>query len=233
MRNKFISITQSLRLPSICVLCNQFHHNSLAVCDECIALIPVLGPSCTNCAYPLFNSDYPVCGYCIKNPPHFDSTTIIYRFEEPLRSLLHRFKYRNELYLGPFLGQLILNAWQQNPTKPQCLLPVPMYPKKIKARGFNQTMILTRFLAKRLAIPYDFSHCKKIKNTPSQAQLDGKERINNMREAFKVKKLPYTHVALIDDLLTTGSTANELAANLKNSGVEKVELWSCARTIKK
>jgi len=198
-----------------------------------MGLIPLLGPSCHHCAFPLFDNAFAVCGYCIKKKPYFDTSTIAYSFEEPLRSLLHRFKYHNELYLGPFLSQLILNAWRHMPTYPQCLIPVPMHRQKIKSRGFNQTAILTRIIAKRLQIPYDLYFCKKIINTQPQAQLDGTKRRNNLQGAFTVCTLPYTHVALIDDLLTTGNTANELAHTLKKSGVERVELWCCARTVPK
>lgn len=234
MRQKLLSITQSIRLPSICVLCNQFHKNTLAVCSECITLMTPLGSSCRHCAFPLYDSQHLVCGYCIKQPPHFDSTTVAYRFEEPLRSLLHRFKYHHGLYHGPFLGQLIINAWQQKPTRPQCLIPVPMHPQKLKSRGFNQAAILVRLLAKKLQIPYDLSSCQKIVNTLAQAQLDGDKRALNMRGAYKIKELPpYTHVALVDDLLTTGSTANELAKMLKKSGIARVEVWCCARTVNK
>lgn len=233
MRNKLLSIAQSLRLPAICILCNQFHNYSLAVCHECIALMPRLGISCSRCAFPLSDNKYAWCGHCIKKTPHFDSVTIGYRFEDPLRSLVHRFKYQNELYLGAFLTQLILNTWQKQPTYPQCLIPVPMHPQKIKTRGFNQTVIFARLLSKKLGIPYDIRYCKKIINTPAQVQLDRVQRTHNLRGAFSSQPSPFEHVALIDDLLTTGSTANELANNLKLSGVQQVELWCCARTVKK
>lgn len=232
MRQQLLSIAQTIRLPSICVLCKQFHCNRRSVCSECMALLPAIGASCTYCAYPLPDDHYLVCGYCIKNPPYFDSATIAYRFEEPLRSLIHQFKYQEGLYLASFLGQLILNAKEKNASPdPECLIPVPMHPKKIKQRGFNQTLLLTRFLAKKLQINYDVAHCHKRVNTPPQAQMDRKKRAKNLREAFSVSKIPYQHVALIDDLLTTGSTLNELAKQLKGAGVTRVDIWCCARTV--
>lgn len=230
MREKLRSIARSIRLPSICVLCNQFHCNISAVCMPCIELMPLLGYTCKHCAYPLFDGDYLVCGQCIKNTPHFDKTITAYRFEEPLRSLLHQFKYQQKLYLTSFLSQLIINAWEEERIKPQCLIPMPMHPQKIKTRGFNQTVLLTRTLAKKLEIPMDLSSCQKVINTIPQAQLDGEDRPHNIRGAFHVSAMPYQHVALIDDLLTTGSTANELAITVKKTGVERVDLWCCART---
>lgn len=231
MRHKLLSIAQSMRLPSICVLCNQFHANRTAVCSFCMGLLPRLGTCCHHCAHPLFTDDYPICGLCIKNPPFFDEAVVSYSFTEPLRSLLHQFKYYNKLYLGSFFSQLILNGWQQTQPHPQCLIPVPMHAQKIKARGFNQTIILTRLLARKLKIPANFTQCKKIINTAAQANLTREERQKNVRGVFQVKPVPYEHVALVDDLLTTGSTANELARSLKNAGVKRVDIWCCARTI--
>lgn len=231
MFQKLLSITQSLRLPSICILCNQFHKSSTAVCSYCSSFIKPLGPACRNCAYPLPDSTYFKCGQCIKNPPSFDTAYIAYRFEEPLRSLLLRFKYHNSLYLGAFLSQLMINAIPQTTMSSQCLIPVPMHPGRLKKRGFNQAVVLTRLLARRLNLPYDLESCTKIINTAPQASLDGKQRQTNLRKAFHTKPLPYQHIILVDDLLTTGSTANEVAKTLKKSGVQQVDIWCCARAV--
>lgn len=233
MRDKLLSIAQSIRPPAICVLCNQFHKRTLALCDFCIQLLPALENACRQCAYPLADPTYPLCGHCIKTPPSFDAATIAYRFEEPLRSIVHQFKYKDGLFLGSLLTELIIKAWEKNPTHPQCLIPVPMHPKKLKQRGFNQAVILTRLLSKRLGLPKDLNSCKKIINTPPQALLDSQKRIQNIKDAFSVNKIPYNHIALVDDLLTTGSTANELAHSLKQFGVERVEIWCCARAVNK
>lgn len=233
MRQKFVSITQKLRLPSLCILCNQFHKDSLAACSFCIGIIKTLGTACTLCACPLPDDLYLQCGQCIKKPPFFDKAIVIHTFEEPLRSLLHQFKYHNGLYLTRLLCHLMLQAWQQNPSPTQCLIPVPMHPLRLRKRGFNQAALLAKSLAQHLNLPYDFSSCQKIINTLPQAQLNSDERQTNLKRAFFSKALPYQHVTLIDDLLTTGSTANELAIILKKQGVQRVDLWCCARTIKK
>lgn len=231
MRQKLLIVSQSLRLPSICTLCNQFHKSRLAVCDPCLDLLIPLGPACQYCAYPLPDADYLICGRCIKKRPHFDRAFITYQFEEPLRSLLHHFKYYNGLYLSSFLSHLIVQSVQNNPSKPQCIIPVPMHPQRIKLRGFNHAAILARSLAKKFQLPCDVTSCQKIINTAPQASLDGEQRQKNLRHAFRTTKLPFQHVALIDDLLTTGSTANELALTLKQAGVKQVDVWCCARTV--
>lgn len=233
MRQKIWSLTQSLRLHSICLLCNQAHNRKMAVCAHCIKLMPSLGSRCRHCAYPLADTHFPVCGHCIKKTPYFDRTLINYTFEEPLRSLLHQFKYHQGLYLNSFLSHLILSAIPSDVAMPQCLIPVPMHPQRIKQRGFNQAAVLARSLAKKLQLPCDLFSCQKILNTKPQAGLDKKQRKKNLRHAFIVSTLPYQHVAIIDDLLTTGNTANELACTLKKSGVKQVDVWCCARTIDK
>ncbi|KTD57278.1 ComF family protein [Legionella shakespearei] len=233
MRQKIISITRSIRLPSICTLCNQFHKSTLAVCAECIQLMSRLGCRCVQCAYPLPDDGYLICGHCIKNPPHFDATFIAYSFEEPLRSLLHQFKYYNGLYLANLFCHLMVQAWDTDRPKPQCLIPVPMHPSRLKARGFNQAAILTKLLARKLSLPFDLTSCKKVINTAPQAGLDSEQRQKNLKGVFHTAPMTYEHVALVDDLLTTGSTANEIAFSLKNAGVKRVDVWCCARTIVK
>jgi ComF family protein len=233
VRQKLLIVTQGLRLPSICILCNQFHKGLLAVCSPCIDLLPQLGIACQHCAYPLPNTDYLVCGHCIKKQPYFDRVLITYQFEEPIRTLLHRFKYHNGLYLASFFSHLIINSVHHVHNKPQCLIPVPMHPHRIKQRGFNHAAILAKSVSKKLEIPCHLNTCQKMINTAPQASLNQKQRHKNLHQAFKAQPLPYHHVALIDDLFTTGSTANELALTLKNKGVEQIDVWCCARTVAK
>lgn len=229
MRQTLISITQKLRLPSICRLCQQLYKGPHAVCSSCIQFIPPLGNRCQTCAMPLPLSDFLICGHCIANPPHVDQVHVAYPYEEPLRGLLHDFKYQNGLYLRSFLCHLMLKALPS--TKAQCLIPIPMHPHRLKQRGFNHAAILAKTLAHHLTIPCDFKICKKIINTVPQATLNSQERKKNLRHAFSVKPSHYQQVILVDDLLTTGATANELAITLKKQGVTKVDLWCCARTL--
>lgn len=231
MRHKIASITQRLRLPSICTLCNQYHHEHLAVCAKCYHHIPLVGPACYHCALPLPDGDFLICGHCCKKKPFVDQAIAAYRFEEPLRTLLHEFKYHEGLYLCSFLATLILNAIPPAAHNTQCLIPVPMHPKRLRQRGFNQAAEITKQLAQRLKLPYDLSNCKKIINTVPQASLNAEQRRKNLQQAFHTPALPYQHVTLVDDLLTTGSTVNELANMLKKQGVTRVDVWCCARVI--
>lgn len=231
MRKTIASISQKLRLQSICHLCKQYHYQPLALCEHCMNSLIPLGPACSCCANPLPNSDFLICGACIKHKPDFDEVLVAYRFEEPLRTLIHEFKYYQGLYLAKTLTTIIQHALLNNTQKPDCLIPIPMHPSRLRTRGFNQAAVLCKLLAKQLKLPYNLRHCQKIVNTATQATLSRKERRTNLERTFQVKPLPYAHVALIDDLITTGSTANELAALLKKSGVARVSVWCCARTI--
>jgi ComF family protein len=169
---------------------------------------------------------------CIKQKPYFDKAYIDYEYTEPLRSLLHQFKYANALYLAGFFSQLMFNSIHKMTPKPQCLIPVPMHPKRLKSRGFNQAVVLSKLLAKSLHIPYNLNCCKKIKNTSAQASLSQEERRKNLKSAFSVASLDYQHVLIVDDLLTTGSTVNEIAFLLKQCGVQRVDVCCPARAVR-
>ncbi|RUR10212.1 ComF family protein [Legionella septentrionalis] len=226
------SITQILRLPSICTLCNHYHYGAFAVCNDCIKLLQPIKQACQLCALPLQGEDtFLICGYCCKQKPYFDEAVAAYHFEEPLRTLLHEFKYREGLYLATLFTELMLEKIPRRMTDSQCLLPVPMSTARLRMRGFNQAVELTKRLSKRLQIPYKLDLCRKIKETAAQASLNSKQRQKNIRGAFMVKAIQYKHVTLVDDLLTTGSTANELARALKKQGVEQVDVWCCARAV--
>lgn len=229
MRHKIASITQMLRLPAICGLCNQYHPGPLAICAQCTALLKPLGPACQYCALPLPDATFLTCGHCCRKKPYVDKVITAYCFEEPLRTLLHEFKYRKGLYLSTFLTSLMLHALPQGKYVTEHLIPVPMHPQRLRQRGFNQAAELAKQLSHRLKLPYDLSYCRKIVNTASQAGLNAQARRKNLRHAFQAKSGNDQHVTLVDDLLTTGSTANELARVLKNQGVQQVDLWCCAR----
>lgn len=226
------SITQrlkQLRLPRSCALCTLYHDGFDAICHMCRTFLIPIPFACSYCALPLPKGRFLICGQCIQKKPYFDETTAPYAFEEPLRTLLHEFKYHRGLYLKSFLSKLIMNNLPTHAINTECLIPVPMHIEKLRQRGFNQAAELAKYIGKALNIPYDLHRCEKIIPTPSQAGLNASQRHRNLLNAFQIAALPYKRVTLVDDLLTTGSTANELAKTLKNQGVEHVSVWCCAR----
>ncbi|MCX7116705.1 MAG: ComF family protein [Legionellales bacterium] len=231
MRRIIASISHVLRLSSICLICEQYHPGHLALCEACLHLLIPIEHACTHCALPLPEGQFLVCGPCSQKTPLVDRTYAPYRFEEPLRSLIHSFKYHEGLYLSSFLASLMMTSIPLEAQKTECLIPVPMHPQRLKERGFNQSAELTKHLGRHFNIPYELAHCKKIRNTLPQASLNANERLKNLREAFQANPLPYHHITLIDDLFTTGCTVNELALVLKKQGVKRVDVWCCARVI--
>ena len=123
----------------------------------------------------------------------------------------------------------MMQAFDSQATLADCIMPIPLHSKRIQQRGFNQAAELAKLLAKKLTIPYDATICKKITNTSPQVGLNAEERRKNLRHSFSAKPTSYHYVLLIDDLITTGSTANEMAKVLKKQGVERVDVWCCAR----
>ena len=228
--DKINSIPHLLRLKTPCALCRRLHKGKFPVCTFCQNTLIPLGPACTHCATPLFETKSHICGHCIKKKPALDHVFAAYRFEEPLRTLLHDFKYREHLHLDKFLISLMQKSHAAEPYLTECLMPVPSHKKRLQKRGFNHTVILAKHLAKHIQRPCLTSHIKKIVDTPSQARLDAPARHRNIQNTFQIKALPYKHITLIDDLITTGSTANELALQLKAQGVRRVDLWCIAKT---
>lgn len=220
-----------LHLPAMCRICHQYHYNRYAICQGCISLLEPLGPACLVCANSLPQTNPSICGACAVNPPVLDRVFTAYRYTEPLRTLLHAFKYEAALYLTSLLCFLILQAiTHNNPT--ECLIPIPLHKQRIRTRGFNQAAVLTRHLSEVLKKPYLLQACTKILPTVAQASLNAKQRQTNLLHAFQAKNIPYHHVTLIDDVYTTGATANEVANTLKQAGVQRVDLWCCARADK-
>lgn len=229
MRKKLASIAQRLKLPAICPLCNQYHRNNTALCLSCFSSILSTGAACTICANPLPDGIPGLCGLCIKQKPWFDEVWVSHPFEEPLRSLIHRFKYNQGLYLAKTLVSLMEKDFPED-TKPDYLIPVPLHPERLKIRGYNQAAILTQLLSRKYNIPYRLNLCRKVINTAPQATLPSEERKKNLQKAFSVKPFQAQHIVIVDDLLTTGSTVNELARLFRKNGVDRISVWCCART---
>lgn len=211
--------------PAICLLCRRAYQRGHAVCQPCLNQFPKLQNPCPQCGMP---NTHGLCGQCIKQKPQTDGLWVAYPFIEPIRTLIHQFKYQKGLYLSKLLSELICHS---HPPRPDCLIPIPMHPKRLHQRGFNQACLLSQQLSKRLKLPCDFVHCQKIKDTAPQAGLSLNTRKKNLDNCFSTQALQYDYVALVDDVYTSGATANALAKALKKSGVKRVDVWCVARTV--
>ncbi|WPL11809.1 MULTISPECIES: ComF family protein [Thiorhodovibrio] len=143
------------------------------------------------------------------------------------------FKFRQRLHLGRLFGQLLAEAavWQSGPSLPELLIPVPLHSKRLRERGYNQSLEVARVIGRELKIPVDSRVVERAWATPPQLSLAREERLANVRDAFRVPRpLQARHVAIIDDVVTTGATAGELAGVLHQAGAERVDVWAIART---
>jgi len=174
-----------------------------------------------------------LCGACLRRPPAFDAATALLHYRAPADYLIQRLKFSGELAVASLLADLLADkiAARTAPL-PDLLIPVPLHPTRLRTRGFNQATELTRPLGRRLAVPVDHRLCQRDRPTEPQSLTPLRQRRRNLHGAFSMRsKQPVnSHVAIIDDVLTTGHTADELARVLRCAGVVQVEVWVIARS---
>jgi ComF family protein len=172
-----------------------------------------------------------VCGRCLKQPPPFDHTVAAFSYQFPLDKLIQALKFRERLILVSFLAEALT---RRITTRPDCIVALPLHPARLRERGFNQSLLLARRISRRLDIPLLADVCERVRNTPPQSSLPWKERDKNMRQAFACKPgidVRGKHVAVVDDVMTTGASIGELARALKQAGASEVSAWVVARTL--
>ena len=225
-------------LPNACLLCDgSTSHTHAPICPACLADLPYLQRQshlCQTCALPLAVAA-PLCGHCLHEPPAFSQCQIPFLYGHPIDALIHRFKYQRQLSSGRLLAELMAEQLQQqNARMPDFLVPVPMHWQRRWQRGFNQTEVLAQQLAKHFALEL-LDACRAPLPTHSQQGLGRAERLKNLRRTFapnpKAKpKLQQAHIALVDDVVTTGATARCLSELLRKQGAQQVDIWALART---
>jgi ComF family protein len=170
------------------------------------------------------------CGACLTGPPAYDRICAAYAYAFPVDALIHSFKYRGNLALARVLAGPLAQA--ASPTV-DALVPMPLSRARLRERGFNQAQELARHIARACNVPLLERACRKVADTPPQAALPWGERARNVRRAFVCDaNLSGLRVAVVDDVVTTGATLNELARNLKRAGAVHVTGWVVARTLR-
>lgn len=228
MLKTLITGLRALATEQDCFLCGCTA--SQAVCAQCVAAMPPLPPArCPQCALPTLEST--LCGRCLSSPPYYDATIAALAYGDPLDQALQAFKYRHALGLGPFLAEL-LDAAIGPTIAVDLLVPMPLARERLAERGFNQALELARPIAARRQIRLDAQIVKRTRDTPPQMALPWKERARNIKGAFAcTTPLDGLHVAVVDDVMTTGATLDELARALKRAGAATVSNWVVARTL--
>jgi ComF family protein len=212
-----------------CLLCGANTHAGLC-CAACDAELPRLADvHCPICALPTLDGS--VCGECLKQPPPFDHAVAAFSYDFPLDKLIQSLKYRERLILVNYLADAVVKRVN---TKPDYLVALPLHPGRLRERGFNQSLLLARRISRQLGIPLLPDACERVRNTPPQSSLPWKERDKNMRQAFICKPdadVRGKHIAVVDDVMTTGASIGELARALKQVGAREVSAWAVARTL--
>lgn len=221
---------QRFLYPPHCLLCGQPGRDGRDLCLGCQAELPWLTQACRGCGAPL-PGDGPRCGACLRRPPPFEASFIPFAYRPPLDRLILQLKFQRQLAVAPLLGGLMAEALARDAVaRPEALLPVPMHPARLRERGFNQAMELARVLSRHSQIPLQAHLAIRQRHTAMQTRLDGQARRRNLHNAFAVDASPLpSHIALVDDVVTTGSTVSELARTLRQAGVARVDVWACAR----
>lgn len=217
--------------PPACLLCGDPGGDELDLCPGCRSDLPVLEHPCPGCGRPLPHATGTYCGSCQKKPLPFDACRVPFIYAPPIDYLVQAFKFHRRLEAGRLLAQLLTRQFE-GVAPPECLVPVPLHPSRLRERGFNQAVELARPLARQMGVPLETDRCRRIKRTDTQSQLSRDERRRNLKNAFRVDwPAPPRRVAIVDDVLSTGTTAGELARELKSAGVEEVEVWVVARAV--
>jgi ComF family protein len=220
---------QRFLLPLRCLLCGAAGAQGVDLCADCAAELPRNHSCCARCALPLA-TPAAMCGECQRHAPPWDAAWAPFRYGWPLDRLESRYKFGADLAAGRVLSTL----WQREPCPvalPQCLLTVPLYRRRLRQRGYNQALELARPLARALGVPLRHEVLQRTRSTEAQTELDAISRRRNVRGAFALRagiELP-THVAILDDVMTTGATLAECARVLKRARVQRVDVWALAR----
>ncbi len=221
--------------PPRCVLCNSPGFDDMDICEACYRDLPWTGSACTQCAIPLarHGGDLLRCGQCLKTPPAFDRSLSLFSYEKEAVTLIRQLKFNEKLAYSRLLGIMLAEAIGKYSIElPDVIMPVPLHKKRLKQRGFNQSIELARPVANTFNIPLDIRSVKRKRDTQSQTALHKQQRRNNIRAAFEiVEPLSVQHVAVVDDVVTTTSTVNEMARILKRAGARRVDVWSIARAV--
>lgn len=231
--HNWLHIIQKRLLPATCILCgNSGGHAEQDICEPCYQHLPRTVLCCYQCAEILeTQSSWPMlCGRCLSHPPAYNRAFAPFIYQGAIRHLITTLKFGANYKNARLLGYLLAEHLHDIDEQPDCIIPIPLHRSRYRERGFNQSIEIARIVAKELQIPLVLDSCVRHRNTPHQIALPAKQRRKNMKNAFAISKpLSAQHVAIVDDVMTTGTTAHELAVVLKKAGIARVDVWVCAR----
>lgn len=213
-----------------CMLCLAQHHSSLGLCQPCLDELPWLPAAvCPVCALPCTSER---CGHCLSEPPYFDACHSIFSYQFPVNALLQDYKYASQLHLAGTFALLL--ASRVSLGQVDTVIPMPMHAQRLKERGYNQALEIAKLICAEQMSKLDYLSVSRQKHRPPQVSLAWQARLKNIKGVFKVKPdhaLKGKRIAIVDDVMTTGASLNELAKTLKQAGASHVECWIVARSL--
>lgn len=216
-------------IPHRCLLCDGAAQ-AQSLCSACVADLPhYTRAHCPICAIP--TPEGQICGACLQHPPAYTRTLAAFSYAFPIDQLIQALKYQQRLSIAPVLGQALAQTARSRP-RPDVLIPMPLHRKRLQQRGFNHATEIARVVAQNLNLPVNITAYERVRDTPPQVTLAYDQRRRNVRDAFVCKgDVAGKRVALIDDVMTTGTSLDELAKTIKKAGALEVETWVVARTL--
>ena len=218
--------------PPLCLLCGAAGTRGRDLCTGCSADLPRNHNPCAACALPLAPGQSGFCPHCRLHPPPFEYTFAPLVYRPPLDHLIGRLKFGGRLSYARLLGDFFaLSFAESSLALPDCIIPVPLHPQRLRERGFNQAIELARPIARQYRIPLVIDQLQRTRHTTAQTDLPASQRRTNLIGAFMASaQLAGARVALMDDVITTTSTTRECARTLQAAGVTAIQTWAIART---
>ena len=197
-------------MKKTCLLCISKSDTQLSLCDQCLDCLP------------RYHDYY--------SHAEFQSISL-FQYAPPVSQLIKQLKFRDQLGIAKLFAKLWIRFIKDNNLKkPDLIIPVPLHYQRLKSRGFNQALEIAKPIGRFFKIPIDTKSCIRIKNTKPQSSLSARKRKANMKHAFALSyRINAKRVVIFDDVYTTGKTMHEIATLIQKTGVEHIELWSCAR----
>lgn len=230
--------------PHLCSTCGEKSKSGLAICTACQWHLPWVEEACRQCGLPTQTSDdWRDCEKCREKRPEFDRVCALFHYRSPVKQMITQLKFSKRLSVAKDLGVLFASRLPDHgytqDNLPEVVIPIPLHEKRLRQRGYNQAYELGRGLLQysdnldnqRLLITINDRLCQRIKSTAAQSGLGKSDRQKNVAGAFSIAPeiANYRHVAILDDVVTTGATVNALSRALKLSGIEQVDVWCICR----
>ncbi len=231
--NNWLTNIQDWLLPRLCPACGEPTGPGRELCPGCERTLPVLLHACPRCAIPYEHPDaHGECGACQQQPPAFTHAVALYRYAPPVDHFIRALKFHQQLGLARLLGDRLSQRLMRETSRPDLIIPVPLHGARLRERGYNQALEIARPVARTLGVPLDFRSLVRVRATAPQTGMTVAARRKNLRGAFawhsgaEVRNL---RVALVDDVMTTGSTVQAAAQCLRAAGAKEVDIWVIAR----